>query len=198
MSCFPPIESRLKRMGFSLIAGIDEAGRGPLAGPVVSAAVILKNKINTTEIKDSKKLTPKKRIELFDFILKNCIDYAISIVSHTEIDKINILNCVRVANELCIKGLKHKPDIILIDGIDKQFIKQPFYTMKKGEDKSPSIAAASILAKVTRDLIMRHYAKEYSKYQFEKHMGYGTRLHRSLIKKYGLCDIHRRSYNIKN
>ncbi len=194
MAYFPPIESRLKRMGYSLIAGIDEAGRGPLAGPVVSASVILKEDINTEEIKDSKKLSKKKRLELFNFILENCIDYSISIVSHTEIDKINILNSVRVANMLCIKSLKQKPDIILIDGRDKQFITHPFYCMIKGESKSVSIAAASILAKVTRDLLMDYFAKEFPEYKFEKHMGYGTRLHKNLIKKYGRCEIHRKTF----
>lgn len=198
MGYFPPIESRLKRMGFSLIAGVDEAGRGPLAGPVVSAAVILKPDIDTSELDDSKRLNEKERVKLFDYILKNCLDYAITAVPNTDVDRVNILNCVRIANRICVKSLKKKAEIVLVDGRDKQFISGKFYNLIKGEGKSASIAAASILAKVTRDAIMKKFAEEYPLYGFDKHKGYGTRLHRALIKKHGLCEIHRKSFVVKN
>ncbi len=197
MGCFIPIESRLKYMGFGLIAGIDEACRGPLAGPVVSAFVILKDDFFSKDLDDSKVLSEKKRKKLFKQILKNCIDYAIAIVPHSTIDKINILNAVRTANFLCLSELKCKPDIVLIDGIDKQIIDMPFVTIIKGDSRVKSIAAASILAKVVRDKIMKHYHKDYPCYGFNRHMGYGTREHRGAIGKYGPCEIHRRSYTVK-
>lgn len=197
MGCFPPIESRLHRQGYLLIAGIDEAGRGPLAGPVVSAAVILKKGTKIEGLKDSKLLSAKKRLELFNIIIDQCLDYSICMVPHTLIDEINILNSVRVANDLCVRSLKNKPDIILIDGRDKQILKDPFYTMIKGESKSAAIAAASILAKVSRDMVMHYYDQQYPEYAFDVHMGYGTRKHRELIHKHGFCDIHRKSYTLK-
>ena len=177
-----------------MIAGVDEAGRGPLAGPVVSAAVILKPDIDTSALDDSKSLSAKERIRLFNYIMENCLDYAITAVPHTDVDKVNILNCVRIANGICIKSLKKKPEIVLIDGRDKQFIRGKFYNLIKGESKCASIAAASILAKVTRDAIMKKFAEEHPLYGFDKHKGYGTRAHREIIKKHGLCEIHRRSY----
>ncbi|MBD3360227.1 ribonuclease HII [Candidatus Peregrinibacteria bacterium] len=197
MSPFLPLESTLRKLGYNFIAGIDEAGRGPLAGPVVSAAVILRKNAKIPGIKDSKLLTPNKRKELFDLIVKNSVDFAITAVSHKIIDEINILNSVRFANYLCINYLKHKPDIALIDGIDKQELQIPFKNIIKGDVKIRSIAAASILAKVVRDTIMITYSKEYKDYCFEKNVGYCTREHVSLLKKYGPCDIHRKSYNIK-
>ena len=197
MSNFIPIEYHLNARGFSLVAGIDEAGRGPLAGPVVSAAVILNEKTKIDGLNDSKKLSAKKREELFPIILNNCIDYSIAVVSHKTIDKINILNATRLANLLCIKSLKVKPDLIVIDGKDKQFITKKFLTLKKGDLKMRSIAAASILAKVLRDKIMNYYNKSIPEYFFNKHKGYGTREHISNIKKFGLSDIHRKSYNLK-
>ncbi len=197
MSNFIPIEPHLYARGYSIIAGIDEAGRGPLAGPVVSAAVILKKDTIIEGLNDSKKLTAKKREQLFPQILENCLDYAISFVSHQTIDRINILNATRLANKLCIKSLKIKPDIILIDGRDKQFLKSPFLTLKKGDLKMKSIAAASVLAKVFRDKIMEYYHKKLPEYGFHQHKGYGTRKHSSNIKEFGLSEIHRKSYNLK-
>lgn len=194
MVCFLPIESRLRRQGYSLIAGIDEVGRGPLAGPVVSAAVILKEDAHIPGLNDSKLLSHARRLELFDIILDNCLDYAIAAVSHINIDRVNILNCVRMANDLCVRALKEKPDLVLIDGRDRQIIKRPFCTMIKGESKSPSIAAASILAKVTRDAIMCRYAREFPSYHFDRHKGYGTRAHQSLILKHGVCELHRKTF----
>jgi len=194
---FLPIETKLNKLGFFVIAGIDEAGRGPLAGPVVSAAVILEKGTRLPGLNDSKKVAKKKREELYDQIIKKAKGYSISIVSPSIIDDINILNAVRVANDLCIKHLKPKPDFIVIDGRDKQIIKAPFQTIIKGDQRVRSIAAASILAKVFRDRLMEHYSKKYKNYSFEKHMGYGTRLHRELIKKHGFCKIHRKSFNVK-
>lgn len=197
MPPFLPIESELRKKGLTLIAGIDEAGRGPLAGPVVSAAVILKENCRLPGLDDSKKLSPRKRESLFDLIIKNCLDYSISMVPPQTIDDINILNAVRLANELCIESLQKKPDYVLIDGRDKQSFNLPHSTIIKGDSKVRSIAAASILAKVSRDRLMIHYAKYFDTYGFERHMGYGTREHISSIARFGLCEIHRRSYSVK-
>ncbi len=196
MTSFLPIEGKLRKSGLNFVAGIDEAGRGPLAGPVVSAAVILKKGARLPGLNDSKKVSAKNRERLFELILKNCLDYSIAIVSHITIDKINILNAVRTANLMCIEALTVKPDFIVIDGRDKQFIPQPFQTIIKGDQRVKCIAAASILAKVTRDRLMVHYSQKYSNYAFERHMGYGTRKHQELLKKHGPCEIHRKSYNL--
>lgn len=197
MPSFIPIESRLKKVGCLFIAGIDEAGRGPLAGPLVSAAVILKENAKIPGLKDSKLLPKQKREQLFELIVKNSLDFTISIISHAVVDEINIVESVKLANFLCIEELRYKPDIVLIDGRDKQFINERFLTIIKGDKYVKSIAAASILAKVTRDKIMEYYSKKYKKYGFQKHMGYGTRQHRGNIKKYGRCEIHRKTYMIK-
>ncbi|MFH1284583.1 MAG: ribonuclease HII [Candidatus Peregrinibacteria bacterium] len=180
-----------------LIAGIDEAGRGPLAGPVVSAAVILRPNARIPGLKDSKLLSARMREKLFELIIKNSVDYAITIVSHKLIDEINISNATRFANYLCLHYMKTVPDIALVDGIDKQFFEIPYENIIKGDQKVRVISAASVLAKVTRDRIMRYYSKEFRGYGFEYHVGYGTRKHISNIKKYGLCEIHRKSYNIR-
>lgn len=211
-SKFINLERQLKNAGYKLIAGIDEAGRGPLAGPVVSAAVILKedafpptaseksnclhhnSKDPIPGLNDSKKLTAKQRIRLFNLILKNAVDYSITAVSHLVIDKYNILNATRFANDLCISALQNKPDIAVIDGHDSQILDIPFITVVKGDAHVRSIAAASILAKVVRDAIMQRYSKEFPQYSFEKHVGYGTRLHRSCLAKHGFCAIHRKSF----
>lgn len=197
MGKFLPVEQQLIRQGFFYIAGIDEAGRGPLAGPVVSAAVILKKTARLPGLDDSKKLTHKKRLELFHKIIDQSEDFSITFVPHETIDEINILNATIQANHLCVKFLNVKPDYVLIDGRDKQTIDLPFQTIIKGDSKVKSIAAASILAKVARDHLMNHYDSLFPNYGFSKHMGYGTQLHRSNIKKYGLCAIHRKSYKLK-
>lgn len=184
-------------MGFFVIAGVDEAGRGPLAGPVVSAAVVLKKNTRLPGLNDSKKLSEKQRNELFKVIIKKAEEYSITIVPPQVIDKINILNATRFANEQCIKNLKNNPDIVLCDGNDKQYFKNEFLNIIKGDQKVRSIAAASILAKVTRDEIMKKYSKIYPDYQFEKHKGYGTRKHREIIKEKGRCEIHRKSFKLK-
>jgi len=198
MAHFIPLEDKLKKIGFGLVAGVDEAGRGPMAGPVVSAMVILKEKTKLKGLDDSKKLTAKNRERLYELILKNCVDYSIAIVSHLTIDKINIANAVKLGNTFCLEDIKIKPDVIVFDGKEKQRVNIPYMTVIKGDSKVKCVAAASVLAKVTRDHIMRYYAKKYTKYGFEKHMGYGTRLHRSNMIKFGLCEIHRKSYSFRS
>lgn len=198
MSQFLRLESRLLKRGFFCVAGIDEAGRGPLAGPVVSAAVILKSGARLPGLTDSKKLSEKKREELFPKIIANCLDYAISIVPNQIIDQINILEATRVANLHCIEALNLKADIAVIDGKDKQYLEIPFISVIKGDLRVKSIAAASILAKVTRDRLMKKYAKLHPEYQFDQHMGYGTRQHRNALQQHGPCPIHRLSFSYKS
>lgn len=198
MPLFIPLESRLRKEGCRIIAGIDEAGRGPMAGPVVCAAVILKERMKLSGLNDSKKVSKKNRERLFQLITKNSLDYSISIVSHLTIDSVNIVNAVQLGNYQCIEHLKYKPDIVLIDGRDKQILDIDWKTIIKGDQKIRSIAAASILAKVFRDNIMKYYASLYPKYEFQKHMGYGTRLHRSHMEEFGPCEIHRKSYSFND
>jgi ribonuclease HII len=194
MGRFIPIESRLRKQGYNLIVGIDEVGRGPLAGPVVSAAVILKPNCRLPGLNDSKLLSAAKREALFPKILNAAQDYAIAIVPHQIIDKVNILNATRAAHDLAIRGLENLPDIALIDGRDKQIIDIEFRNIIKGDQKVRCIAAASIIAKVARDHLMKHYASIYPQYGFERNMGYGTREHCQNILKYGQIDIHRNSF----
>jgi len=194
---FIPLEAGLKKQGFSLIAGIDEVGRGPLAGPVVSAAVILKDKARLPGLRDSKLLTKEAREKLFPLIIDQCLDFTVAIVSHQTIDEINILEALRWANYLCIENLAIKPDIAVIDGTDKQILDIPFITIIKGDLRVKSIAAASVLAKVIRDRIMTHYSLEYPEYEFHKHMGYSTRTHRQNIFQHGHCEIHRQTFTVK-
>jgi len=184
-----------KYKDFGLIAGIDEAGRGPLAGPVVCACVImpLEEEKIISGINDSKKLTPKKRDELFDKIRETAIDYSISVISEKTIDKINILNATKLGMKQAVEGLKVKPYIVLIDAVKiDSDIKQE--NIIKGDALSYNIAAASILAKVFRDRLMLDYAKKYPEYKFEKHKGYGTKEHIEALKKFGKCEIHRDSF----
>ncbi|MBU1151235.1 ribonuclease HII [Patescibacteria group bacterium] len=190
-------ESLLRRKGYFCIAGIDEVGRGPLAGPVVSAAVILKLGTKLPGLNDSKKLTKKKREILFEQITQKSLDFAISFVPPTRIDKINILNATLEANCNCIKSLKIKPDYIVIDGRDKQKLRQKHETIIKGDQKLRCIAAASILAKVARDKLMEQYHNDFPVYGFNKHMGYGTRQHAQNIREFGQCEIHRKSFTLK-
>jgi len=177
-----------------IVAGVDEAGRGPLAGPVVCAAVILKKGQRLPGLNDSKQLSEQKREELFEKITKDSIAFGIGILDHEYIDKHNILKAVQKANLLAVQKLKTKPDLVLIDGRDKQLLTTPFKTIIKGDTKIRQIMAASILAKVTRDRMMKEYAKIYPNYGFERHKGYGTRLHQELLKKHKPCEIHRKSY----
>ena len=187
-------EKKAWQSGFKAVAGIDEVGRGPLAGPVVSAAVILPQKFTVDGITDSKKLTAKKRELLFDAIYNHAVDVGIGIVEKEVIDKINILQAARLSMLHAFQQLKKIPDHLLIDGIYPIDASVSQETIKKGDQKSISIAAASIIAKVTRDRIMVNYALDYPEYGFDQHKGYGTKKHRDAIKKIGVCDIHRRSF----
>ncbi len=188
------IEDSLYSEGYEYICGIDEAGRGPLCGPVVAAAVILPKDKYIEGVNDSKKLSPKKREKLYDDIKKEAISVGIGIVDVDIIEEINILNATKLAMIKAVKDLKIKPDYLLIDGnqlIDIDIEKQ---TVVSGDAKSESIAAASIIAKVTRDRMLVNFDKLYPEYGFAKHKGYGTKMHIEAIKKYGLTPIHRKSF----
>ena len=181
--------------GFKTICGIDEAGRGPLAGPVYAAAVILPLGLEITGLNDSKKLSEKKREELFDVICEKAVDFSIGIADEKEIDEINILNATFLAMKRAVGGLKIKPDYALIDGNRYPRIGGVTEeTIVKGDGKSMSVAAASILAKVSRDRYMLEIAEKYPQYCFEKHKGYGTKLHYEMLEKYGISPVHRKSF----
>ncbi|MCI9015998.1 MAG: ribonuclease HII [Clostridia bacterium] len=180
------------------ICGIDEAGRGPLAGPVVVASVIMPKNSMIEGINDSKKISEKKREELYEKIKEEAITYAVGIISQEEIDTINILNATKKGVTSSLKEIETKPDLILIDalkGIDTLQI--PYKSIIKGDAQVYSIAAASIIAKVTRDRIMKNWDEVYPEYGFKNHKGYGTAAHIAAIKKYGICSIHRKSF-VKN
>lgn len=184
--------------GFSCICGVDEAGRGPLAGPVCAAAVILPEGAVIEGLDDSKKLTEKKREKLYDIIKETAVAYSVAYGTLEEIETVNILEATYLAMNRAIEGLNVKPDFALIDGNRApRGIKIPCETIVKGDSKSMSVAAASVLAKVTRDRLMLEYDKKYSEYNFKKHKGYGTKEHTELIKQYGPCEIHRLSF-LKN
>jgi ribonuclease HII len=180
--------------GYKNIAGIDEAGRGPLAGPVVAAALIFSSKIDIAGLDDSKKLSPKKREELLPIIQGRAISYGVAVVDHKVIDKINILQASLLAMKQAVEQLQPVPDLLLIDGNQKIDSTLDQWAIVKGDSKSLSIAAASVLAKVTRDRIMEDYHKLYPQYEFHRHKGYGTKLHRALIEKHGPCPIHRSTF----
>ena len=184
--------------GFSCICGVDEAGRGPLAGPVCAAAVILPEGAVIEGLDDSKKLTEKKREKLYDIIKETAVAYSVAYGTLEEIESVNILEATYLAMNRAIEGLNVKPDFALIDGNRvPRGIKIPCETIVKGDSKSMSVAAASVLAKVTRDRLMLEYDKKYPEYNFKKHKGYGTKEHTELIKQYGPCEIHRPSF-LKN
>lgn len=180
--------------GYNLVCGVDEAGRGPLAGPVFAASVIFPVNTIIEGINDSKKISEKKRERLFEIIKQKALAYSIAYATEEEIDEINILNATFLAMSRAVEGLKVKPDIALIDGNKSPELNIPTMCIIKGDAKSQSIAAASILAKVSRDRLMKELSLKYPEYQFEKHKGYGTALHRELIKKYGCCPIHRKTF----
>lgn len=184
--------------GFSCICGVDEAGRGPLAGPVCAAAVILPAGAAIEGLDDSKKLTEKKRERLYNIIKQTAVAYSVAYGTLEEIETVNILEATYLAMNRAIEGLTVKPDFALIDGNRvPRGIKIPCETIVKGDSKSMSVAAASVLAKVTRDRLMLEYDKKYPEYNFKKHKGYGTKEHTELIKQYGPCEIHRLSF-LKN
>lgn len=180
--------------GYKIICGVDEAGRGPLAGPVYAAAVVLEKGQTIEGVNDSKKLSEKKRELLFDKIINECKDYSIGTASEKEIDELNILQATFLAMKRAVDGLSIKPDCALVDGNQIPNLDCDVTTVVKGDAKSESIAAASILAKVSRDRYMLEMAEKYPQYGFEKHKGYGTKLHYEMIEKYGICDIHRKSF----
>ncbi len=184
--------------GFSCICGVDEAGRGPLAGPVCAAAVILPEGAVIEGLDDSKKLTEKKRERLYDIIKQTAVAYSVAYGTLEEIETVNILEATYLAMNRAIEGLTVKPDFALIDGnrVPRGII-IPCETIVKGDSKSMSVAAASVLAKVTRDRLMLEYDKKYPEYNFKKHKGYGTKEHTELIRQYGPCEIHRLSF-LKN
>lgn len=188
-------ENDAMNKGYDVVCGVDEAGRGPLAGPVFAAAVILPKGHIIEGVNDSKKLSEKKRDMLYDKIIDECVSYSIGTASEKEIDEINILRATFLAMRRAVEGLEVKPEIALVDGnqvppLDNVDVE----TVVKGDAKSASIAAASIIAKVSRDRYMFEMAEKYPEYHFEKHKGYGTKLHYEMIEKYGICDIHRKSF----
>ncbi len=187
-------ENKYYDMGCKYIAGVDEAGRGPLAGPVFAAAVIFEKGVYIPEINDSKKLTEKKREELFDVIREKALCYKIVSVDEKEIDEINILNAALKCFTMAVDGLSVKPDVALIDGNRCGEMHVPYETIVKGDAKSMSVAAASILAKVARDRYIVELDRVYPEYNFKKHKGYGTKEHLEAIRKYGPCPIHRMSF----
>jgi len=187
-------ESKASHQGFKNIAGIDEAGRGPLAGPVVAAAVIFPSKVNIPGLNDSKKLSANKREELFPKIQEISVAFGLAVVDQKVIDKINILQAARLAMKQAVETLKITPGLLLIDGNQKIDSTLNQWAIVKGDSRSLSIAAASVLAKVTRDRIMDGYHKLYPQYEFNRHKGYGTRLHRNLIQEHGPCPIHRSTF----
>ena len=177
------------------ICGIDEAGRGPLAGPVVVASVIMKPDSFIEGVNDSKKVSEKKREKLYEQIIEEAVSYSVGIIDQNEIDEINILNATKKGLTESIKGLKVKPERIIVDALDKiDTCGIPKMQIVKGDAKCYSIAAASIIAKVTRDRIMRQWDEVYPMYGFARHKGYGTAAHIAAIKEYGLCPLHRRSF----
>ena len=186
------------RKEHSIICGCDEAGRGPLAGDVYAAAVIFDDDTVIEGIDDSKKLTEKKREELFDEIIEKARAYAICTASVAEIEKLNILNCAMLAMKRAVEGLSVKPELALIDGNKAPKLDGvETMTVIKGDAKSQSVAAASILAKVARDRYMLEMDKKYPEYQFKKHKGYGTKLHYQMLDEYGESPIHRPSFLVK-
>ena len=181
-------------LGMQLICGVDEAGRGPLAGPVCAAAVILPEHLQISGLTDSKKLTDKKRRELFPIIQQQALAYGIGLASEQEIDEINILQATFLAMRRALDQLSLRPEIAMIDGNRETDFGLPVKTVVKGDSLSANIAAASILAKVTRDNIMVELAEKYPEYGFEIHKGYGTKAHYEALRTYGPCPIHRRSF----
>lgn len=187
-------ENQANAKGYSIVCGVDEAGRGPLAGPVYAAAVILPEGHIVDGVNDSKKISEKKRELLFDKIIDECVCYSVGVATQQEIDEINILQATFLAMRRAVEGLSVKPDIALIDGNKKPGLDITEWDIVKGDAKSASIAAASIIAKVSRDRYMREMAEKYPEYQFEKHKGYGTKLHYEMIEKYGVSPIHRKTF----
>ncbi len=204
-TCGLELERKLWERGFKMVAGTDEVGRGPLAGPVVAACVVFPSSINGTRfeaerlsgVDDSKKLTPAKREEMFELIRENALEVGIGIVGEKDIDRINILNASLTAMWKAVSKLKDPPDFILVDGNQKiPNLPLPQMAVVKGDSLSLTIAAASIIAKVTRDRIMLQYHEKYPEFCFAENKGYGTRTHIEALKAMGPCEIHRHSFKI--
>lgn len=187
-------ENEYRARGYTCVCGIDEAGRGPLCGPVCAAAVILPENCEIEGLNDSKKLSEKKREALFDVVIEKAVAYGIGTASAREIDEINILQATFLAMRRAVEALGVQPDLALIDGNRKPGLPCDEVTIVKGDGKCMSIAAASILAKVTRDRYMREMDEKYPQYCFARHKGYGTKLHYEKIAEFGICDLHRRSF----
>ncbi len=187
-------EMEAEHSGYRSVAGVDEAGRGPLAGPVVAAAVVLPRDISLPGLRDSKKMSPALRARLFDQIIEKCTGFGIARVDETTIDEINILQAALLAMKRAVEQLPLEPDLLLIDGNRGLECETHQKTIIGGDDASLSIAAASVLAKVTRDRLMEEYHEQYPRYEFSRHKGYGTRLHKERIREYGPCPIHRKTF----
>ncbi|MBI5414204.1 ribonuclease HII [Candidatus Peregrinibacteria bacterium] len=188
------LDEHYRKQGFKLICGIDEAGRGPWAGPVFVAAVILPADHGIIGLDDSKKLSPKRREKLFEEIIKKAISYSVVSISNLQIDKTDILKATKLGMQKAVKNLKIQSDLILIDAININLPEICQVNLIKGDSRSESIAAASILAKVSRDRHMMQMHKKYPVYNFCSHKGYGTREHEEALRKYGPCAIHRFSF----
>ena len=188
------LENEIYDSGVSIICGVDEAGRGPLAGPVCAAAVILPRNIDIAGLNDSKKLSEKSREKLYDEIREKAVSFGIAFASVEEIEQLNILNAAMLAMNRAIAQLEPQPELALIDGNRNSAIEVSSRCVIKGDAKCADIAAASILAKVTRDRYMLDMAEKYPEYHFERHKGYGTKLHYEALREYGPCEIHRPSF----
>jgi ribonuclease HII len=187
-------ESKAIEKGFSYIAGIDEAGRGPLAGPVVSAAVLLPTSFHDPDITDSKKLSPKKRSYLYEKLYDQAVSIGIGIIDNIEIERINILNAALLSMAISVKNIRPQPDYLLIDGKFRIPTDLPQEPIIRGDALSISIAAASIVAKVSRDRLMERYDQDYPQFGFSRHKGYPTKAHKEAIRTFGCCPIHRRTF----
>lgn len=187
-------EKEAQNSGYNIVCGVDEAGRGPLAGPVFAAAVILPQGLVIEGIDDSKKLSEKNREALYIEIKSLALAFNVAFATEKEIDEVNILNATFLAMKRAVEGLSLRPDLVLIDGNREPALDLPIKTIVKGDSLSVSIAAASILAKVERDRLMKKLSEKYPSYGFEKHKGYGTKLHLEAIKRYGPAEIHRKSF----
>jgi len=188
-------EKALWQQGMNQVAGVDEVGRGPLAGPVVAAAVVFPKNISLPQVRDSKRLTPQKRAELFDLIFEKALDIGIAKVDQKDIDQLNILNASLKAMHKAINSLKNRPKVILVDGNQKiPNLRIPQISIIKGDSLSLSVAAASILAKVTRDKIMLTYHKKYPLFFFDQNKGYATKTHIQALRTHGPCEIHRMTF----
>lgn len=187
-------EAMVRKAGYAMIAGLDEAGRGPLAGPVVAAAVILPGEVDLPGVRDSKKMTPHAREKAFELIQRDSTAVSIAVVSHTYIDTHNILNAALEAMKRAVLTLEPRPAFLLVDGIQPVPVRLPQKCLKKGDQRSMSISAASVMAKVYRDRIMRNYHRLFPQYGFEQNKGYGTRYHLDALKRFGPCPFHRLTF----